>query len=311
MLRPHILELEFLIRAVQEKQFSINQHKISFDPSREFGDEFDISKQSKRLDKLKKILQLFDIININSDLNIKDLTQSNYNDIDILINAFIKKQSIYNLPKGLEALKLKISNITILLFLIHDTNFPTKYEIKDFFNSGIDFYCKDENDNYLQVPSFSYLSKSDYLEISNIDYNKILNSYKELSYINNTIYKIANNDMLQILSAYDESKSHNTVLLESAKSIALWILNEDTDSLPQEIKMLNYLQIIKRERDLDNEEKDKLIEISETQNISIAIKVAANILLENKRIFLFYFDKMSKNEKVSFKEFPIYNLRPQ
>ena len=111
-----------------------------------------------------------------------------------------------------------------------------------------------------------------------------------------------------MLLAYDESKPKKESLLFTAKKIAEWIMEEDIDNLSIEIKTLNYLQIIKRERNLNKNEKETLISISQGNSESYGVKVAACLLLDNLDIAEFYFNQMTEEEQESFKIFPIYNF---
>ena len=202
---------------------------------------------------------------------------------------------------------MKISDLKLLLILVNDQS-TSKFEIRDFFNSGYDFYYKDENDNSLRAPVFSYLKKKDYLDVSNIDYEKVLTSYQTLSEQNCRITEIANNDMLQMLLAYDESSPKNTKLLKVAKSLAEWIYATREGNISNEIKKINYLQIISRERDLVENEKQELMLMLENERLRTDIKVATHILLKNKDLASFNLSKMLLDEQNDFKSFPIYNL---
>ncbi|NDV97551.1 hypothetical protein D0T84_22070 [Dysgonomonas sp. 521] len=70
--------------------------------------------------------------------------------------------------------------------------------------------------------------------------------------------------------------------------------------------MLNKLQIIKRERDFNEEEKSQLVELTENSNIEC--KLAANILLGYKDAAKIYFNKLTPEEQKVFKSFPIYRF---
>lgn len=306
MLRSRVLDFEFIIDAIKAKHFSINGKKIFFEiPDKEL-EKFNITKQLESVKLYKNILQLFTILNVDDDINIEELTTNDYNSLDVLIKAFVKKELVNNLKEGMDVERLKISNLRLLLFFIKSKDSTTTYEIRDFFDSKRMFAYEDENGNMLRVPAYSYLNKKDYIEISNINYNAISPSYKELSKLNDRLFEMANNDMLQMLSAYDESKQKKSILLKVAKEIALWILKEDNDNLPKEMRILNYLQIVKRERELNKDERKELIQMSQNKSTSNDMNAAIYLLLENNEFVDFYLNKMSEKEKIEFKKYPIF-----
>ena len=150
---------------------------------------------------------------------------------------------------------------------------------------------------------FSILNKEDYLSASNIDYDAIFNSYKSLAGYD-YIYEMATNDMLKMLSAYDTKP--NPKLFNLIKNLSDWLLNESGNNISHEIALLNKYQIIKRERNFEEDEINKLIELSE--NPDLQYKVAANILLGHKDTANVYLKKLPFEDQELFKTFPIYKF---
>lgn len=146
------------------------------------------------------------------------------------------------------------------------------------------------------------------MELSNIDLSKMLQSYKDLINLDNNIFEPANYDVLNLLLAYDQHNDHPIEILNTAKEIACWLLNESKDKLPTEIKIINYLQTIKRERELTSEENRKLYEIAENENSSLMFKLGANLLLENYIVVRIQFEQLYEQDKEFFRSFPIYKF---
>ena len=155
----------------------------------------------------------------------------------------------------------------------------------------------------LETSIFSILEKDDYINVSNINQEIILDSYRRLSNFDH-IYQIAVLDMLKMLLAYDNKPSKE--LFSLIKDISDWIFEESKDNIPIEIKLLNRLQIIKRERDFNEGEKAQLVQLNE--NSDVECKLAANILLGYKDAARIYFNKLSKERQEIFKSFPIYRF---
>jgi hypothetical protein len=226
-----------------------------------------------------------------------------------LIRAFIEKKEISNSDSELPNIfTVDIAHLKILLSSKKCENSPNKYTLYDYFNSYLAFFYEDDNKD-LRTSPYTYLSlnRSYYHSISNIDYEGILPSYIQLIDGNKKIYNCANNDMLVMILAYDEGKGENMKLLKAIKQIAEWLINS-TNDIPIEIKELNYLQVIKRERQLNRDEMKQLHLIAERKNISEDGKVGAYLLLENQIAAEIHFDKMDIQSQEQFKRFPIFKF---
>lgn len=107
---------------------------------------------------------------------------------------------------------------------------------------------------------------------------------------------------IELLSAYDvvqDEKYYNV-----AKSISDRLIEIDSDAAYLKI---NKLQLIKRKRNLTEDEQQELERI-ESDTDDTKVVCAANILLENRRKAKKKLDEMSDEDKELFMTFPIYNL---
>ncbi len=66
------------------------------------------------------------------------------------------------------------------------------------------------------------------------------------------------------------------------------------------------MQIVKRERQLNLEEREALMDL--VDSVDLMGKVACYILLDNREQAEHYIKKLSKKEVAFFKSLPIYNL---
>jgi hypothetical protein len=107
--------------------------------------------------------------------------------------------------------------------------------------------------------------------------------------------------------AFDKHKGRSALILETAKEIATWLLEESGEIFPYEIKVLNFLQTIKRERELTVEEIKKLYEVSEKTD-SLMNKLGANLLLDHYKVARLQFEELDDEEKELFMSFPIYRF---
>ena len=68
--------------------------------------------------------------------------------------------------------------------------------------------------------------------------------------------------MLELIKAFDKDNSKKE-LLSTAKSFSNWLFESDDEILPYDVKLLNKLQIEKRERSLTFDEERELLRIVE------------------------------------------------
>ena len=299
-----VANLSFIIDAIKTKKIQLGKVNLNFILPEEQQKALDLIKQEKRLKYYNRIIELLSILHVKEDIELDKLSDRNIKDIDILILAILEKKIIKNIKvnETPSIITLDIANILLKLIVIKDEK-NDGYIIQDFFHSNI--YATIERDDTRYVTSiYSTMQTKDYNDLSNIDYDNILYSFKSLVEENEHIYDCANQHLLTMLMAYDEKP--NQKLFEVAESIANWIYEESIANI--EIALLNYFQVIKRKRSLKKEEIIKLHELIEKNDISEDIKVGAYLLLDNQIAAEMHFEKMSKEQQDLFKTFPIYKF---
>ena len=110
--------------------------------------------------------------------------------------------------------------------------------------------------------------------------------------------------MLEMLKAYDKKK--NDELLQAAKELTKWLLNQ-TEFLPKEISQINYLQIIRRERELTYQEKQELNSIvanAEDAGYKIGALILLNEFDETKKLL----EELPDERRKEFSEYPVYKF---
>lgn len=107
---------------------------------------------------------------------------------------------------------------------------------------------------------------------------------------------------VEILSAYDTTK--NEKYYDIAKLLITKLLEVDAEN---EYGIINQLQLLKRKRELSEEEISKLERLEEVSEDDMVV-CAVNVLLENKHKAKKLIDQLSEERQEMFKGFPIYNL---
>lgn len=272
---------------------------------------FDLRATKKALESYKRLDKFWKSLNVTDDFDIGKIdSNSSLRELDLLIESIDGKQSIHintNGDNSYYLLKKPISNFLLLLLLEAVDQEKNLFNVYNYFDQkGIVKIARGEEAEHI-TSKYSALSANDYIELSNIVFSDILQSYKDILPLNNKIYQPANIDLLNLLLAYDKHKGHPAIILKTAKDLAGWLLEESGDVLPDEIKVINYLQTIKRERDLTKEENGKLYHIADKSD-NIMYKLGANLLLENYKVAQLQFDQLSDDEKDLFKTFPLYRF---
>lgn len=306
MLSDRIKDTEFLLDVLHSKHFSINGCKLDINPTTTELQNFNIEAQTESVEYYKRMQMVLKLLNVHQDINLSTITEQEQQEMHNLITAFVDKKTVRNIRKDLPVItKIKIQNIVLILVFKETSEGSGEYNIYNFFRSNLVLMYDrlESNDKYI-TSQYSILQKDNYLQISNIDYDAILPSYQALLKNNPAIFDRANIDMLNMISAYDENK--NVKLLKVAKSFAEWILNEDKDVLPYEIKLLNLLQIVRRERELNIDEVKQLCAITENSLTREDIKVGAYLLLDNQMAAQIHFDILDKDMQEDFKKYPIF-----
>jgi len=308
MLSDRIIDTEFMLDALHSKHFTLNGCKLNINPTETELQNFKIAAQTESVKYYKKMQMVLKLLNVQQDINLSTITEQEQREMHNLITAFVDKKTVYNIRKDIPVVtKIEIQNIVLILVFEETSEGSGEYNIYNFFHSNLALtYNRIDSDDKYITSHYSILQKDDYLKISNIDYDAILPSYQVLLKSNPTIFERANMDMLNMISAYDVNK--NSKLLTVAKSFAEWIFNEDKDVLSYEIKLLNLLQIIRRERALNLDEVKQLCAITENSLASEDIKVAAYLLLNNQMAAQIHFDMLDKDMQDNFIKYPIFAL---
>ena len=162
----------------------------------------------------------------------------------------------------------------------------------------------DEDGNHRPTPILSLIFEQKTLP-SNVQLDKIVQTYKSYKKKNPQISLRANMDLLNMLNHYD--RCHDKKVLKAAIEIATWLKNEKNSTTGnRNITLLNYLQAIKRQKGTFNDmEMQKLYRLKTTDNTE---NFARYLLLGNKEKALSYLAKISENDLDFLKTLPIYHF---
>jgi len=305
-LTKRIVDLDFMLNTIEGKGFSIDQ---SFIPLEFIESDINkLGKQKEHLEHLKKIKQVMDLLSVQKDLEISQITDQQDHYLSQLITAFIDKKPVSGLDPDLPpVVNIDIGNIKLALIFIHcDEEDRTKYNIYDFFKTKFPV-CIMDAEQTVQDEScqFIILRETDFLTVDNIDYHAIYSAIKDIK-PSDVYYDQLNLLMLRMLNAYDKMIEKPPAMFDAIISTANLLL-ENAENLPITIRKLNYFQVIKRDRDFNKEEMQELLQRSTDSLNDYDFLTAVNLLLDNQKAAEFYFDQMTHEMQESFKQYPIFH----
>lgn len=297
-LYERINDAQFIIDVLKNREIIVKNKKI-FLPIN-IGDiqkEKYIESLTQDLNYLNKMKNLFEKFNVRFEKDLDTLDENSLTNLrrfaklndGILIDG-LKESGIHF---------IEIAGYCIAFFVSVDSN--KKVEVYNYFNDLSEkmrvFYL-DKDKNQISVSPYINLTTENLISFSNINIDVMKKSFDSPEYSEETCLRY-NLWLLELIKAYDESGEHKW--LEFAEYLIDKILEFNNSPLYR----INKLQIIKRIRNLSQEEKDELYEIKENEKDNM-IQCGIAILLENSSDFERYFNKLENKEE--FEKYPIYNL---
>ena len=308
-LRSAAVDLAFMNAAVQAKEFRLGNKTLRVPD--EVCRSYDLQWGRSTLAALTDYVLVFDILHVEKDIKWATLTRTEQRDLNTLVTAFVKKESVYNLRTDLPPICImRIQDVKLLLGINQDNAFTNAWHIHDVFQfpSQDKIEYKETANSPLKITSiYSVLREEDYSSIDNINYEILASTYKCLKDKNPDIISVANRDLLIMLKAYDNYQ--NDKLLYAIEDLAEWILNDDScPEFSYEFRYLNLMQAHKRKRNLTDKEKEMVYDIFENDQSNYDIKTAAALLLEDSYGAKRNFMRMSNEEQDFFRTLPIYHI---
>lgn len=299
-LREQIVAQMFLINILKDRIIIVNGAQLEIGLSSEEIGQMHLPSATKYLNYLVQIQEVLDMLGIQESLKIDELSKKDEDYINMLILAFKHGRAI-SFQESIIPLvaNININNICILLHFREKSD--GNYLLENFFDCKIDGYSYYENDEKFNTSQFVILKEEDFMHISNINFEKIVQDV--LSIENEGHFIKTNQLLLEMLKAFD--KRNNDVLINTAISIATWLVEKEKE---KDIAIINLYQCYFRMRRLTYEEIDTLYDIIKRRKEDIFLIVGAYILLEENRMTHRFYYMLPIEDQKNFKQFPIYSL---
>lgn len=307
LLSQRIHNQEFICALSVHKEFKIGP--INF-PCYDITELLDSNPQ-KNLDSLLRVKQLLLKMHVTDDLDFSKIQPSEYRALHTIMGCILDNKPVSNITNckdGPLYTDLKIANLVFRIIISPSLTENGKYDICDFFapKQWAIVYTRTDSEDYYIMPSGGLLKEEDFLKLSNIDYEYIINEYEQLAPLNGQIYFMANETLNMLLNAYD--KKNKMVFLEAANKLAHFLLNNETPWFTEAGKLLDIYQIIRRQRKFKEDEENTLFEIADKDSTSIFDKLGVYVLLEEKKIARKLYKTLSPEEQEIFNVSPLHRF---
>lgn len=305
--RTLIVDLDFLISYIETGGFQWDGHNIPFDYDSVDFSNFNLAKEKIKLEYAKKVVALLDILGCKKDLSIKSLKEKDWKHLEYLITALVDKKPVKHLRSDLPPImSIGVGELNFVVCLTKVEGKEDTYNIFDFFKTEMSLAYENESGEKIPISQYAILHTDDLIKSDNIRYDVLLPSFQKVAQNNETLIR-ANSFLLELLKAYDKADS-KTEILSVARAFSDWIFNFDDEILPYDVKLINRLQIEKRERPLTKVECKELFHIIESPGVREDILVGAYLLLDQQTMAELHFEKLGKQLQEEFKEYPIFHF---
>lgn len=283
--------------------FTLNGDKIELD-ERSIKDisSLDLEADIKGLLKISNFMKK---MGIQKDVDLSCFDKQSQRNLNILYSGLVLKKKValnYNESK---LLHLNIANIHII----------TLYSfLSDKNGTMIDIFtetpwCREgetEDEDYLDISIFEVFEPNDWLKIDNCKIDSVIASYQRL--VDNKLkYEGADRTILKMVIAADmaEDMTKRELLLNWAQCLSNWNLKYSQNS---EMAIINDLQIKSRVRKLNSKEMEILSNILVNSNDNYELCFGSSVLLKSKPQADLFWNRLDKETKERYKDFPIYTL---
>lgn len=295
-----IRDVEFIIKLLKNKEFTINNKLITLVDSEYEQDIIKFEKELIALNKMRNILEKFNII---FDNDLEQLDRKSIDNLCLLIQ--LNDGVLHKDVKEMQVYVIEIADISIAFFITVDSK--KKVHLNNYFGDLEDkmiVHCV-YKDNSIRISPYINLTEKELTTCSNVNVDIMRKSFDKYEPKNEGMCEKYILFMLELIKVYD--KTGDLKWLEFAK----YINDKNKKFSQQPIYKMNEIQMIKRRRKLALKEKEELYEIRETQRENVMIQCAIAILLDNQSDYERYFNMLDDESKEIFKQFPIYNIAPR
>ncbi len=304
-LSERIHDEQFIIALLREGDIYFDDKCLHlFDPDSDERLREELEKRQEHLEYLEKCKEVLLKMHVKKELDCDSMQNVDEVNLKRLVSGIAEKNLVKLKDTNSVLGKYRVANLIFLVYAIkdHDTGL---YRIYDFFDAPI---CVEgigpDNKRFASAPCVS-LEKEALLNFDNMDRKEIIRQLRAVKYTEEFESQLTY-FLLEILRAYDELRLPTSPLLDLAQDVMdiMQQHNLDHDKL---IRYINSLQIQKRRGDLQLTDIKRLEMMSKNEMglIQPRVMTAIFLLLNNQSEAKRYYEKIEKQEKEEFDQYPI------
>lgn len=303
-----IQDLPFVKALIKNKKFNIKDSVFPFELN-----PTDIKHFENEIEFLEKIQCLYDILNIQKDLNLDSISDKDLDILSGLIDYFVNNNKNALKINNFEHNGFGETHVGNLYFKF--IAFKKENEdilIYDFLNNNLDLTSKFGD---TIAPYYAALAVDDLSSLCNLDIDLIYNELINFKPTDTSNYlNILNTFLLKIIHSFDQTS--NLKILKTCQKLSEFLLSKELNNI---LFKINKYQIDLRlgakiypEKTLkDILSIEDLItlenQINKHENKEFLL-IAINILNGDKDKTKYYLQQLKNKDKTMFESFPIYNL---
>ena len=312
VLKDALIDIPFILALIVNKQIEIGGTSLDFSKVQNIFTNERIETLRNNLDYYKRVSDLFECLRLDKDRDLSKMSPEDCRNTQRLYDAIIDDKPVSGLRGDIPHIVLLDYMDTKIALVFSPTDTAGEYLITDYFKDTSFEVYRLENDEKHPTSKYVKMTADNFLEIGNIDYDEIQNSF--LQYADESYcFDEATLLLLEMILAYDKSNDERIDVLNQAERFALFLLTDVVSSKDKRIALLNYLQIEKRKHTLTADQENILVNIAESvtlenKNQEYALRLGANLLLNNQKTANYYYKLLDKNTQKLFRKYPIWRF---
>ena len=286
--------VDFLYAILNGKTFLMDNKQVS-----EYTDVKLPADLKANMEMITDFYNALEEIEFSCDKRTDEFNENNWKAVTKLINVYHRKIKLKEDDKSEWYIWWWDEKI-IPILIVKDENDKTQI-VNWIGKEGYAVFTERETGGQSRLPKGLLFKRDIWERLYDVDEEILLRDIEKSDYSERTL-----NDLymffVEILAAYDITR--NEKYFDMAQLLSDKLLQVDENN---EYGIINKLQLLKRKRELSEDEISVLEKLEENTNDSM-VRSAVNILLENKHNAKKLVNQLSEEDQATFKQFPIYNL---
>ena len=300
-----ITDIEFMIAFIEHGELQINDITLPAAVANAgWADRLPVLRE--QLEYYKKVKAILDALKLDPHIIIQKTTDADVRNTERLYRGIVQGKAIENLKADIPiAARMDYYGKKLILAFAKVDDAGT-YNVYDF-NSAPIWFAYDDKGKQLFTSRYDILDADNYLDFANIDLDRLVESYQELSEYKH-IFGCANQTVLKLLSAYDKSNDARADLLQCAYNLASWLVGLDIseEDLSTAIRKINLWQILKRMGKLTEEDQIEIFQFADDASQEEVVRVGAYLVLDNMIAAKAHFNRIPEEQKGLLRDYPIF-----